>query len=105
MEERILKLIKSIEDTQVKTIEILHRIENRLQEFNYSGTVDFGTSNHISDNHSKYIHLNLKPKDIHGNEYDAKKMSDEQYDFCEVPYEESDFLNRTMYDGDGNKLD
>ena len=104
MEERILKLIKSIEDTQIKTIEILHRIENRLKEFNYSGTVDFGTPNHISDNHSKYIHLNMKPKDIHGNEYDSKKMSDEQYDFSEVPYEESDFLNRTMYDGDGNKL-
>ena len=104
MEKRILKLIKSIEDTQIKTIEILHRIENRLQEFNYSGTVDYGTANHISDNHSQYIHLNMKSKDIHGNEYDPKKMNDEQYDFSEEPEKESELLNRIMYDGDGNKL-
>lgn len=104
MEERILKLIKSIEDTQIKTLEILHRIENRLQEFNYSGTVKYGQANHISKNYSNYIHLNMKSKDIHGNEYDAKKMSDEQYDFSEEPEKESEWLNRTMYDGDGKKL-
>lgn len=32
-------------------------------------------------------------KDIHGNVYDPTKMSDEQHDFSEVPYEESDFCN------------
>ena len=31
--------------------------------------------------------------DIHGNEYDPKKMSAEQYDFSEEPYKESKILN------------
>ena len=31
--------------------------------------------------------------DIHGNEYDPKRMSAEQYDFSEEPYKESEFLN------------
>ena len=34
-----------------------------------------------------------KMYDIHGNEYDPKKMSDEQYDFSEEPEKESKCLN------------
>jgi hypothetical protein len=31
--------------------------------------------------------------DIHGNEYDPKKMYDQQYDFSEEPEKESKILN------------
>ena len=31
--------------------------------------------------------------DIHGNEYNPKRMSAEQYDFSEEPYKESKLLN------------
>ena len=44
--------------------DLLGEILRRLGTMEYSGTIDYGQANHISDNHSKYLHLNLKRTSI-----------------------------------------
>ena len=100
MDEKILNLIKDIEETQIKTIEILHRIEKKLtnqEEEKESGAQDYNKP-------PFYYH-----KDIHGNIYDPKKMSDGQTDFSEEPEKEFAHLSldrpeEVIRDGDGKKL-
>lgn len=44
--------------------DLLGEILRRLGKMEYSGEISYGQANHISDNHSNYIHLNLKRKPI-----------------------------------------
>ena len=50
---RLLGEINEVKD-------LLSEILRRLGKIEMSGTIDYGTPNHISDNHSKYVHLKLK---------------------------------------------
>ena len=43
--------------------DLLGEVLRRLGNMEMSGTVEYGEANHISDNHSKYLHLNLKRKE------------------------------------------
>ncbi len=52
----LLKEIKEVKD-------LLGEVLRRLGSVELSGTVEYGQANHISDNHSKYVHLNLKRKE------------------------------------------
>ena len=52
----LLKEIKEVKD-------LLGEVLRRLGSMELSGTVEYGEPNHISDNHSKYVHLNLKRKE------------------------------------------
>ena len=52
----LLKEIKEVKD-------LLGEVLRRLGSMELSGMVEYGEANHISDNHSKYVHLNLKRKE------------------------------------------
>ena len=43
--------------------DLLGEVLRRMGKMEMSGVVEYGQPNHISDNHKKYIHLNLKRKD------------------------------------------
>ncbi len=43
--------------------DLLGEVLRRMGNMEMSGFVEYGQANHISDNHKKYIHLNLKRKD------------------------------------------
>ena len=43
--------------------DLLGEVLRRMGTMEMSGVVEYGQANHISDNHKKYIHLNLKRKD------------------------------------------
>ena len=49
------------EITEVK--DLLGEVLRRLGTMEYSGEISYGQANHISDNHKKYLHLNLKRKE------------------------------------------
>tara|TARA_B100001778_G_scaffold307023_1_gene286747 strand:+ start:209 stop:400 length:192 start_codon:yes stop_codon:yes gene_type:complete len=40
--------------------DLLGELLRRMGTMEYSGEVMYGQANHISDNHKKYLHLNLK---------------------------------------------
>tara|TARA_B100000287_G_scaffold423862_1_gene467706 strand:+ start:496 stop:687 length:192 start_codon:yes stop_codon:yes gene_type:complete len=40
--------------------DLLGELLRRMGTMEYSGTVRYGEPNHISDNHQKYLHLDLK---------------------------------------------
>lgn len=40
--------------------DLLGEVLRRLGKMEYSGTVRYGKANHISDNHEKYLYLDLK---------------------------------------------
>ncbi len=40
--------------------DLLGEVLRRMGNMEMSGFVEYGEPNHISDNHKKYIHLNLK---------------------------------------------
>ena len=52
----LLKEIKEVKD-------LLGEVLRRLGSIEMSGTVEYGEPNHISDNHKKYLHLDLKRKE------------------------------------------
>jgi len=43
--------------------DLLGEVLRRMGNMEMSGFVEYGQANHISDNHKKYIHLNLKRKE------------------------------------------
>ena len=43
--------------------DLLGEVLRRMGKMEMSGFVEYGQANHISDNHKKYIHLNLKRKE------------------------------------------
>ena len=40
--------------------DLLGEVLRRLGTMEYRGEISYGQANHISDNHSKYFHLNLR---------------------------------------------
>jgi len=45
--------------------DLLSEVLRRLGNMEYSGMVEYGQPNHVSDNHKKYVHLKLKrDKDV-----------------------------------------
>ena len=52
----LLKEIREVKD-------LLGEVLRRMGNMEYSGYVKYGQANHISDNHEKYIHLDLKRKE------------------------------------------
>ena len=49
----LLKEIREVKD-------LLGEVLRRLGKMEYSGMVEYGQPNHVSDNKSKYVHLKLK---------------------------------------------
>ena len=43
--------------------DLLGELLRRMGTMEYSGTVRYGKANHISDNHEKYLYLDLKRND------------------------------------------
>ena len=43
--------------------DLLGEVLRRMGTMEYSGTVRYGKANHISDNHEKYLYLDLKRND------------------------------------------
>ena len=52
----LLKEIREVKDLLGEVLRLLGNLE-------YTGMVEYGEPNHVSDSHSKYLHLNLKRKE------------------------------------------
>ena len=57
----LLKEIKEVKD-------LLSEVLRRLGSMEYSGFVEYGEPNHISNNHSGYLHLKLKRNEKEKND-------------------------------------